>query len=68
VKRTRDYIELQDKNRTWDDDAMSRNMVTTSAVNRLNAISSNKNEILNKQREASQAVTQLNTEFSYLKR
>jgi hypothetical protein len=43
---------------------MSRNMISTTAVNRFNAISSSRNEIINKQREASQAVTQLNTEYN----
>jgi hypothetical protein len=38
VKITRDFIESQDKNRAWEDDSMSRNMVSTTAVNRANSI------------------------------
>jgi hypothetical protein len=41
-------------------------MVSTTAINRVNAISSNRNEILNKQKEASQAIAQLNMEYNVL--
>jgi hypothetical protein len=68
AKRTRELIEPQDPNRRWEDDSMSRNLVTSTAVSRLNAISTNGNEILNKQREASQAIAQLNTEYIVLRR
>jgi hypothetical protein len=53
LKRARDYIELQDKNKAWEDDNMLRNMISTTAISRLNTIFTNRNEILNKQREAS---------------
>jgi flagellar biosynthesis component FlhA len=66
VKRTRDFIESQDKNKVWDYDSMSRNMRTSTAVSRLNTISNNRKEILNKQREVSQAIAQLNTEYNTL--
>jgi hypothetical protein len=47
---------------------MSRNLVTSTAVSRLNVISTNRNKLLKKQREASQADTQLNTEYNDLQR
>jgi hypothetical protein len=47
---------------------MSRNMISTAAISRLNIISTNRNEILNKPREASQAIAQLNMEYYILSR
>jgi hypothetical protein len=68
VKRARDYIESQDKNRVWEDDLRSRNRISSTEVSRLTTISTNRNEILNKQREASQAIAQLNMEYQVLSR
>jgi hypothetical protein len=68
VKKTRDYIESQDPNRKWEDDSMSRNMILSTAVSRLITISNNRNDILNKQREDSVAIAQLNMEYNVLSR
>jgi hypothetical protein len=64
VKKTRDYIESNDQNIKKKDNLMSRNIISYISVSRLNTISTNRNEILNKQREASQAIAQLNMEYN----
>jgi hypothetical protein len=68
VKRTRDYIDSQDKNRVWKDNSMSRNMISSTVTSRLNMISDRRNEILSKQREASQALIQLDIQYNDLYR
>jgi hypothetical protein len=68
VNRTRDYIESQDPNRKWEDDSMTRNIISSRAISRLNTISTNSNQMVNKQREASQAIVQLNMEYNVLSR
>jgi hypothetical protein len=53
ANRTRELTEPQDSNRRWEDESMPRNLVISTAVSRLNAISTCRNEILNIQREVS---------------
>jgi hypothetical protein len=47
---------------------MSRNIISSTPVTRLNAISANRTEILNKQKEVSQAIQQLIMECNILQR
>jgi hypothetical protein len=66
MKRTRNYIESEESNRKWEDYVMSRNMISTPAVSRLTTISANRKEILNQERDSSQAIAQLITGFNIL--
>jgi hypothetical protein len=68
VKRTKEYIESQDPNRKSENDAMSRSMISSTVVSRLNAYSAYRNDKLNKQRETSQAMAQLNMRYNVLSR
>jgi hypothetical protein len=47
---------------------MSKYLISITEVSRLNAISSNRNEIVAKEKEASQAIQQLNGEYNSLSR
>jgi hypothetical protein len=68
AKRTREYMELRDPNREREDDNMSRNMISSVAVSRLNAVAANRTDILAKQKEASVALQHLNTEYNDLQK
>jgi hypothetical protein len=59
AKRTREYIVSQDPNKKWEDENMTQTMISSTATSRLTNLSSRRNEILSKQREASQLLTQL---------
>jgi DNA repair exonuclease SbcCD ATPase subunit len=47
---------------------MSGNLISSTAVNRLNTIASTITEIINKQKGASQAIQQLNPEYNALQK
>jgi hypothetical protein len=68
VKRTRDYLKYQDPNRKWEDDVLPRNMISSTEVSRINAGNLARTGIMNQQKEASQAIQQLNTEDKNLQR
>jgi hypothetical protein len=66
VKRTREYIESEDRNRKWEDDVMPRNMISTAVVSRLNTILASSYQILTRQREASFDLERLKMEYHSL--
>jgi hypothetical protein len=57
AKRTREYLASNDQNKKWEDDNMSQIMVSSTATSGINSLSNRRNEILSKQREASQVLT-----------
>jgi 4'-phosphopantetheinyl transferase EntD len=68
AKRTRKYVASNDPNKKWEDDNMTQTMVSSTATSRINSVSSRRNEILIKQREASQVLTQLDIQYNDLYR
>jgi hypothetical protein len=51
-------------NRRWEDENMQKHNVASTGVSRVNMLSDTKNEILVAQKEASQAIQQLNAEYN----
>jgi hypothetical protein len=52
----RGYIKVEDRNRKWEDENMSKHLISSVAESRRNALSATRNGILRQQKEASQAI------------
>ena len=67
-QRVNYYKQIEDKDKQWGDANMSRHLINSVATSRINTLADTKNEILVSQKEATQAINQLNAEYNELSR
>jgi hypothetical protein len=56
IERTRNHIELEDRNRTFEDKNMAQNLINSVGVSQINTISSRRDELIKQQNETSEAL------------
>jgi hypothetical protein len=68
IERTRNHIEVEDRNRNWTVKNMSKNLINSIGVSQINTISSRRDERIKQQTETSEALHKITMEYNELER
>ena len=68
IERTRNYIDPADQNRAWEDENMSKHIIPSVTISKINAIDASRKELINLQKESSQTMHKITIEYNDLLR